>query len=175
MSHTEKGTVGNIARSWILDPSAHIEYTGGNSYYFRGEKKKTAEVAKILLEHGERQYDTRSTSEGHLCLGLGFLAAGDIQPKIEQFKRTIQVSVDPFRSYWARFLLSTSYAIGSRLEEAADTAEDVMRFSKEFGSEILGNSAKGFHCLVLLAKGNMGYGLRVGEDVMQVYHQNGSM
>ena len=128
-----------------------------------------------LLEHGEGQYDTRSTSEGHLCLGLGHLAAGDIPPAIEYFERTIHISVDPFLSYWARFLLSTSYVMGGRLQEAASTAEEVMKFSKEFGSEILGTSAKGLFCTVLLAKGNLDEGLRIADEVMQVYNQNGSM
>jgi tetratricopeptide (TPR) repeat protein len=103
------------------------------------------------------------------------LASGDIQSAIEHFNRTIQVSVDPFLSYWARFLLSTSYATGDLLEEAANTAEEVIKFSKEFGSEILGTSAKGFHVVYLLAKGNLDEGIRVGDEVMEVYHQNGSM
>ena len=145
------------------------------AYYFRGECKKTIEVAKILLKHGERQKDTRCISWGYFYLGLGSLASGDIQSAIEHFNRTIQVSVDPFLSYWARFLLSTSYATGDRLDEAANTAEEVIKFSKEFGSEILGTSAKGLHVVYLLAKGNLDEGIRVGDEVMKVFHQNGSM
>ena len=50
-----------------------------------------------------------------------------------------------------------------------------MRFSRDFGSEILGTSAKGFHAVYLLAKGNLDEGIRVSDEVMQVYYQNGSM
>jgi len=144
----------------------------GLAYYFRGDSKEVDEVGKILLEYGQGRSDTRSTVFGNLFVGMGHFVGGDFPSAIECLKRAIQVSVDPIFSNSARFMLGMSYVSTGQLKEAENTLEDVIRYSRNFGTEFLGTLAQGALSIVSIAKGNLSQGIRIVEDTLSVFLEN---
>jgi class 3 adenylate cyclase/tetratricopeptide (TPR) repeat protein len=144
----------------------------GLAYYFRGDSKKVDGVGKILLDYGQRQSDIRSTVFGHLLVGMGNFIGGDFRSAIECLQRAIQVSVDPIYSNSARFMLGMSYVSTGQLQEAENTLEEVIRYSKDFGAEFLGTLSQGVLSIVSIAKGNLSQGVRIVEDTLSVFLEN---
>jgi len=144
----------------------------GLAYYFRGDSKKVDEVGKILLDYGQIQSDIRSTVFGHLFVGMGHFIGGDFPSAIECLQRAIQVSVDPIFSNSARFMLGMSYVYADQLQEAENTLEEVIRYSKNFGAEFLGTLSQGALGIVSIAKGNLSQGVRIAEDTLRVFLEN---
>jgi tetratricopeptide (TPR) repeat protein len=144
----------------------------GLAYYFRGDSKKVDEVGKILLDYGQKQSDIRSTVFGHLFVGMGHFIGGDFPSAIECLQRAIQVSVDPIFSNSARFMLGMSYVSTGQLQEAENTLEEVIRYSKIFGAEFLGTLSQAALSIVSIAKGNLSQGVRIAEDTLGVFLEN---
>ena len=144
----------------------------GLAYYFRGDSKRICEVGKILLEYGQRQSDIRSTVFGHLFVGIGHFVGGDFPSAIECLQRAIQVSVDPIFSNSARFMLGMNYLFTGQFKEAENTLDEVIRYSKHFGTEFLGTLAQGALSMVSIAKGNLSQGVKIAEDTQRVFLEN---
>ena len=146
----------------------------GLAYYFRGDRKKTDQVGKILLDYGQRQSDHRCMTMGHSIGGYGHLVAGDLPSAIERFQKAIQISLDPVFSQSARLMLGVSFVSYGQLQEAENSLEEVIRFNEKFGIDILGTLARGLLSIVLIAKGNLSQGIRIAEDVLRVCLENES-
>ncbi len=146
----------------------------GVAYYYRGDRKKTDEVGRILLDYGQRHSDIRSTALGHVYMGVGYLVAGNFQSAIDLFQKAIQISVDPVFSSYARLMLGMSYVSCGQLKEAESTLDEVMRFGDRFGFDVLGTTAKGILSIASLNKGRLKHGLRAAEDVLRACLQNES-
>ncbi len=144
------------------------------TYYYRGEKKKTAEYGRILLDYGEKHADVRATGAGHLVLGWGFQVAGDNDRSIECFKKTIQVSSDPIYSYFGKILLGLSYVSAGKFHEAESVCEDVIKFTEEFGHEFMGSAAQALMGIVMITKGDVARGINIAENIIQQLLGNGS-
>jgi tetratricopeptide (TPR) repeat protein len=143
-------------------------------HYYRGEKKGTAEYGRILLDYGENHVDIRGTSIGQSTLGLGFQAAGDHDRAIECFKKTIQVSLDPFYQYTAKIGLGFSYVSTGRFHEAESICEDMIKFTEEFGYEFMGSAAQALMGIVMITKGDVARGINIVESLIQQHLENGS-
>lgn len=146
----------------------------GTANFFKGESKKLHEQGQKALDYGQRQFDIRSTAQGHHGIACGYFLAGDFPAAIEGYQRAIQVSVDPMWSCFARFLLGLSYIHNDQLQEAENTLDEVIRFSETFGAEIWGTSAQSLEGLVLIGKGNLSQGLRIIESNSQIWLERGS-
>jgi tetratricopeptide (TPR) repeat protein len=143
-------------------------------HFYRGEKKGTAEYGRILLDYGEKHTEIRCTSIGHFVLGLGFQVAGDHDRAIECFKKTIQVSLEPFYEYTAKTMLGFSYVSAGKFHEAESVCEDVIKFTEEFGYEFMGSAAQAFMGIVMITKGDVARGINIVESLIQQHLEKGS-
>jgi len=146
----------------------------GLAYYFRGERKKEAEIGKILLDYGQKQSDIRSSAMGNNITGLGHLTAGDFPFAIESFQRSVQVSLDPMISCLSQLFLGMGYLSNNQFREAEETLEEVMRFNDDFGLEAIGTSAEALKGVILIARGDLRQGIRITENALRVWFENGS-
>jgi len=143
-------------------------------HFYRGEKKGTVEYGRILLDYGEKHTEIRCTSIGHFVLGLGFQVAGDHDRAIECFKKTIQVSLEPFYQYTAKTMLGFSYVSAGKFHEAESVFEDVIKFTEEFGYEFMGSVAQALMGIVMITKGDVTRGINIVESLIQQHLENGS-
>jgi class 3 adenylate cyclase/tetratricopeptide (TPR) repeat protein len=143
-------------------------------HFYRGEKKGTAEYGRILLDHGKNHADIRGASIAHFVLGLGFIAAGDHDKAIESFKKTIQVSLDPFYQFTAKTMLGFSYVSVGKFHEAESVFDDVIKFTEEFGYELMGSAAQALMGIVMITKGDVAKGINIVESLIQQHLENGS-
>jgi len=146
----------------------------GVAYYFRGERKKTEGIGKLMLEYGQRVSDLRCATMGHTCTGFGQYVAGELPSAIESFKKAIQVSEDTTTTNAARLLLGMSYVAEGHFREAENTLEEVMNASEDVGIEFLGSAAQAFIGMVLIAKGNLNRGIKIVEETLQIFLNNES-
>lgn len=146
----------------------------GIIYFYKGEKKKTAEYGRILLDHGEKHADVRDTGIGHLVLGWSFQVAGDHDRAIECLKKAIQVSSEPLYSCIGKTNLGFSYISAGRFHEAESVCEDVIKFTEEFGYEFMGTNAQAFMGIVMITKGDVARGINIVKNIIQQYSENGS-
>jgi tetratricopeptide (TPR) repeat protein len=69
-------------------------------------------------------------------------------------------------------MLGMSYVSSDQLQEAENTLEEVIRYSKNFGAEFLGTLSQGALSIVSIAKGNLSQGVRIAEDTLSVFLEN---
>jgi class 3 adenylate cyclase/tetratricopeptide (TPR) repeat protein len=146
----------------------------GYAYFFIGKSDKTDELGKLLLDYGQKQADIRMTAMGHVIIGMGRSAAGDLLAAIESFKRAVQISIDPLLTYISKLLMGYSYVGSEQLKKAEETLEDVMRFSEASGFEFVRTAARGLQGIVLIAKGNLSQGICIAEEVTKAFLEKGN-
>ena len=146
----------------------------GMAYWFRGEGAKAIEAGKMLLEYGQRESDLRCMSMGHWTVGLGHYTAGNFSAAIECHKRAIQVAPDPLFASSAKLLLGMTYIADGQLEESENMFGEVMQYSEDFGADIVGSAGRFFHGIIMIIKGNLHQGVKIVEDLIRLWHENGS-
>jgi class 3 adenylate cyclase/tetratricopeptide (TPR) repeat protein len=146
----------------------------GYAYFLMGKSKKVDELGNQLLDYGQQQADIRMTAMGHLCVGMGRFAAGNLSSAIQSFQRAVQISIDPLLGYISKLLLGYSYLGNEELENAEATLGDVTKFSEASGFEFARTAARGFQGIVLIAKGNLGQGISIVEDVRKAFLEKGN-
>jgi tetratricopeptide (TPR) repeat protein len=146
----------------------------GYAYYFMGKSEKVDELGKLLLDHGQKKADIRMTAMGHVCIGMGRSAAGDLLPASESFQRAIEISIDPLLTYISKLLMGYSYLSSDQLKKAEEILEDVMMFSEASGFEFVRTAARGFQGIVLIAKGNLSQGIYIAEEVTKAFLEKGN-
>ncbi len=156
------------------DPYIYFKSLGGLGwvYWPRGEKRKAIEAAKALLEYGQRHSNIRSQTVGHFCMGGSYWVDGDFPPGNECFQRAVQISADPLYSQCARVFLAMGYVFGGEFNKAEGLLQEVVTFSKDFGTEVIGTLAYMFLGLVSIAKGHMNRGLKMLDEVQRACLEN---
>ena len=146
----------------------------GYASYIRGEAGKTETFGKVLLDHGRRHFDIRSTTMGYFYVGQARQLSGDFPSAIESYQETIRISVEPLFSNIAKLVLGVCFIRVGRLQDAETILEEVLKFSKMSGTEIIGSGARGLKSVLLLAKGDLGRGLNLMEEALETFRANGS-
>jgi len=146
----------------------------GYASYLRGEAGKTKEFGKVLLEQGRRESDVRCTTMGYFYVGQGRQLAGDFPAAIESYKKSIQISVEPLFSHIAKLMLGRCYIAIGRLQDAETILEEALKFSEASGTEIIRSGARGLMGILLLAKGDLGGGLKLVKVVIDELRKTGS-
>ncbi len=146
----------------------------GYASYIRGEAGKTETFGKVLLDQGRRHSDIRSTTMGYFYVGQARQLSGDFPSAIESYQETIRISVEPLFSNIARLVLGMCFIQVGRLQDAETILEEVLKFSKISGTEIIGSGARGLKSVLLLAKGDLGRGLNLMEEALETFRANGS-
>jgi len=146
----------------------------GYASYIRGEAGKTEGFGRILLEKGQRESDVRCTTMGYFYVGQGRQLAGDFPSAIESYRKSIQISVEPLFSHIARLMLGRCYIAVGSLQDAGTILEEALQFSEVSGTEIIRSGAKGLMSVLLLAKGDLGQGLKLAEEALETFQAHGS-
>jgi tetratricopeptide (TPR) repeat protein len=139
-----------------------------------GKSEKADELGRRLLDHGQKQADIRMTAMGHVIIGMGRSAAGDLLTAIESLQRAVQLSIDPLLTFIANLLIGYCYLGSEQLKKAEETLEDVMRSSETIGFEFVRTAARGLQGIVLIAKGNLSQGISIAESLTKEFLEKGN-
>jgi class 3 adenylate cyclase/tetratricopeptide (TPR) repeat protein len=152
-----------------LDQYLFFKSMGGMGHInvYRGEKKQSFEIGKILLDYGKRQSNIRSLVVGHICMGHGHFVGGNLNEAIKCYQKAIEVSADPFYSQWPRVFLGNCLVQNGQLQEAEEALREVISYSQSSGVEIFGTVAFSSLGIILIMKGDMSRGLEMLEEVYQ--------
>jgi class 3 adenylate cyclase/tetratricopeptide (TPR) repeat protein len=163
--------------SILFADDAYLHYNSkaatGYAYWRSGDGRKAIEIGKDMLDYGQSHSTIRDIVWGHVNIGLGYFAAGDLLSAIDSFLRAIQISTDPFYTEIARIFLSACYIIQGRLQEAEVALRKVLSFSQDFGAESMGTPAYAWLGVVEIVKGRMRKGLTMLETGMSECRDNG--
>ena len=163
-----------IAKSLPDDHYLYFKSLGGMGFArsFMGDGKRGIKAGELLLDYGERHANIRSITVGHYITGHGYVAIGDRLSAIKSYEKAIQVSADPFYSQFTRCGLGISYLLSGRLQEAEDVQNEVLNFSRNFGTEIFGSMAYACLGVVSIVKGHMAHGLKMLDESIRSAKEN---
>jgi tetratricopeptide (TPR) repeat protein len=139
-----------------------------STFYIMGDLKRLKEAAQMLLDHGEKHSDIRSTGWGFENLAVAYQSSGDYALAIEFLHKAIQVSVDPWLTFDVKMFLGWSYIAAGQMDRAEETLQEVIEHSEAFGYEYFGTGAQSMRAVVLIGKGNLNQGLGILQNNMQV-------
>jgi tetratricopeptide (TPR) repeat protein len=138
----------------------------GWAYIFKGDCRGIDNVGRSILEYGDRQSDPRALAMGHNLIGTGHYFGGNTLSAIESLKKAILVSPDPLLSCVAKTVLGGSYFLAGNLDEAEKYFVEVHNFCEEHGAGGMGAFSRTALNSVFLAKGELGRGIRMGEELI---------
>ena len=163
-----------IARSLPTDHYLYFKSLGGIGCArgWMGDGKRAIKAGEVLLDYGRKHSNIRSMVMGHYITGLGHFATGDRASAIKSFEKAIQVSADPFYSHFPRLSLGMSYLLDGRFQEAEDALDEVLTFSRNFGTEGFGSFAYAGLGMVSIVKGHMNHGLKMLEKIIRSSKEN---
>jgi len=139
----------------------------GLAYWYMGDRVKTFESGKALLDFGQKKGNTRSVVLGHFVTGCSYLVDGNLPSATRCFQKAIEVSSDPWYCQFPKMLLGFSYVSEGRLKEAQDSIDEVLRYSHQFGTEIIKTPAYSIMGMIATAKGSLAKGIRMIEDAQK--------
>jgi class 3 adenylate cyclase/tetratricopeptide (TPR) repeat protein len=132
----------------------------GLAYSVSGDKKKAIEIGNILVDYGKKHSNIRSLTMGHGVIGVAYSVDNDLTKSIQGYEKAIKVGVEPYYVEYTRMWLSLVYIMNGQITEAENAFNRVVAFSQDSGAWLAGTPAQVFSGAVLLAKGQMGLGLK---------------
>jgi tetratricopeptide (TPR) repeat protein len=145
----------------------------GLAYWYMGDKRKALEAGKALLDYGQQNANIRSTVLGHFVTGCSHLVDGNTPLATECFQNAVNTSADPWYCQFPKMLLAFSYVLDGKLQEAEKAIEEVLSYSREYGTEIIGTPASSIMGIISLAKGYLSKGMKMLEDAQREHLANG--
>jgi tetratricopeptide (TPR) repeat protein len=85
----------------------------------------------------------------------------------------VKVSTDPWYSVFPKLALCYGFISNGRLQDAEQLIEEILEFNRERGAEFTGTPAHFFKGVVLIANGYVTRGMKILEERLQVWQQNG--
>jgi tetratricopeptide (TPR) repeat protein len=163
-----------IAESFPSDQYLFFKSLGGLSYiYFHmGDTKRVFECAKLLLDYGERNSNSRSKVMAHWMNSFGQTATGDMESSQKSGEMAVDVALDPLYSQFGKITLSIGYSLGGQFQEAEDVSRSVLDFCEKRDIGQISELMKLFLAPTLIAKGHIGQGLRMLEETQQTLIKN---
>jgi tetratricopeptide (TPR) repeat protein len=158
-----------IAESFPSDQYLFFKSLGGLSYinFWKGDTKRVFEGAKLLLEYGERNSNSRSKVFGHWVNGWAYSLTGDMNSYQKSCEKAIGVALDPWYSEFPKINLGYALLFGGQFQEAEDVLQWVLNFCEERAIGELSELAYISLAPTLIAKGHMKQGLRMLEERQQ--------
>jgi tetratricopeptide (TPR) repeat protein len=147
----------------------------GFAYSFSGDIKKGIEIGNALIDYGKKHSNIRSLTLGYAVLGGAYHMHNDLITSIKFFEKAIQVGVEPFYVEFIRMSLALVYIMNGQISEAENAIDCVVAFSKDSGAWSAGTPAQVFSGAILIAKGQMGIGLKRLKDGKQELLTSGNM
>jgi class 3 adenylate cyclase/tetratricopeptide (TPR) repeat protein len=149
-------------------PLAGIAY----AYWAKGEWKEAIRVGKTLLDYGHKHSNIRSISMGHVAVGQGHLAAGDLSCAADSFHKAIEVAQDPVYGLWAKCWLWIPQLYLGELKKAMDITQEILKFSTSFGYGSIGILAYAGLGLITVMNGQMSKGVEMLENAINSSIEN---
>jgi class 3 adenylate cyclase/tetratricopeptide (TPR) repeat protein len=140
----------------------------------KGEKAKTLEAGKTLVEFGQRHSNVRSMVMGHVFIGMSHAVSGDASAATSCFEEAIRVSADPWYSQFPVMSLCYVSIAHGEYQGLQEKLERIHSFSEEHGVEYLGTPAKVLLGAVLVAQGQLGRGMKILEKGAETWQRTGS-
>ena len=140
----------------------------------KGEKRKTLEAGKTLVEFGQRHSNVRSMVMGHVFIGMSHMVNGDIAAATSSFEEAIRVSADPWYSQFPVMSLCYARVAHGEFQGLQEKLEGIQSFSEEHGVEYLGTPAKVLLGAVMVAQGQFAKGMKILENGASIWLQTGS-
>jgi len=171
-------THGNRAQkiAKILDSDHYLYFKSlaalAHTYIYKGEIKKALDAGQMLLDYGHAHSNIRSLNLGYTFICYGHFTAGDYLLAIEYGQKAIQISVDPLYSIGSNLLMGFSHAFLGEFEKIGETAKQHWEFLQAVGCGVWGTMAEILVGLTYIANGQMSKGLKMVENVRDVYQTN---
>ena len=143
-------------------------------HFHRGETRKAFEHGKTLLDFGRKHSNVRSMVMGCVFMGYSHMIGGDMAAVTSCFEEAIQISADPWYSQFPSLALCYARVAHGDYDGLAEKLERIIAFSEERGAEYVGAPAKLLLGAVLVARGELGKGLKRMEEIAEIWLQSGS-
>jgi class 3 adenylate cyclase/tetratricopeptide (TPR) repeat protein len=155
-----------IAESFPSDQYLYFKSLGGLTYinFWKGDIRKVFEGAKLLLDYGERNSNSRSKVFGHWINGWAHYLTGDMKSCQESCETAVEVALDPWYAQFPKLNSGMALLFGGQFQEAEDILQSVLNFCEERAIEELSELAYISLAPTLIAKGQMKQGLRMLEE-----------
>jgi len=124
-----------IAESFPSDQYLFFKSLAGLCYinYYKGDSNRVFEGAERLIEHGERNANSRSKVFGHWMKAFGYLSTGDVKSALKSSETSIEVALDPAYAQFPKTTLGLSYFFGGQFQEAENVLQSALNFSQKRG------------------------------------------
>jgi class 3 adenylate cyclase/tetratricopeptide (TPR) repeat protein len=149
-------------------PLAGIAY----AYTLKGNWKKIIEVGETILNYGQKHSNIRSISMGHVAVGQGHAAAGDLSSAAEAYQKAINVAEDPVYELWAKCWLWIPQLYLGEVKEATNLLQEIVNFSKSFGYGSIGIFADAGLGVITVMNGQMSRGVGMIKDAISLTTKN---
>lgn len=165
-----------LCRTEDFDPYIYFNSLGGLAYvhFYRGERKKAFEAAQTMVDFGRAHSNVRSMVLGYLFMGYSHMASGDMTACTSCFEEATRISVDPWYRQFPTLALCYARIIHGEFEGFQETLEQLMAFGEERGVEYVGTPARLLSGAVLAARGQVGQGVKILEDVARRWLESGN-
>jgi tetratricopeptide (TPR) repeat protein len=139
------------------------------AYYGKGDKKKVAESAKILLEYGQKHSNNRSLAVGYFFSAGASIINGSFSELVKYSQKACMITLDPCYLYIGKTYLAMGYIFENQIHKAEELLKEVIKFSKDCDYGFTGIIAQALLGVVNVAKGNMGPGLKMLEQASKKF------
>jgi class 3 adenylate cyclase/tetratricopeptide (TPR) repeat protein len=149
-------------------PLAAIAYV----YWAIGNWKESVKVGEAILDYGLKHSNIRSICMGHVAVGQGYYAAGDLPSAAAEFYKAINVAEDPVYKLWAKCWLWIPQLVLGEVKKATDTTQEIVKFSTSFGYGSVGIFAHAGLGLITVMNGQMSKGVEMLENAIDSSIEN---
>jgi tetratricopeptide (TPR) repeat protein len=140
--------------------------------YYQGNTNKVFEDAQRLVEHGDRNANSRSKVFGLVFKAFGHIAAGDMLSAQKNSKNAIEIASEPFYVQLSKMILGLSYFFNGQLQEAENVIRPGLDVLEKLGLEVISVTAQYYLAPVLIANGQMKQGTELLEKARKILSKN---
>jgi len=158
-----------IAESFPSDQYLFFKSLGGLTYinFWKGDTKRVFEGAKLLLDYGERNSNSRSKVFGHWIKGWAHYLSGDMESCRKSCEKAVEVALDPWYSQFPKVNSGLALLLGGQFQEAEEVLQPVLNFCKERAIGELTELTYVSLAPTLIAKGRIKQGLSMLQEARQ--------
>jgi class 3 adenylate cyclase/tetratricopeptide (TPR) repeat protein len=136
--------------------------------FYSGDWKNAIKFGKDILKYGQKHSNIRSITLGHISIGAGHIAAGDLASSVECSKKAIQIARDPSYFHYANMALGSTQTFMGNFEEAKEPLSKVVTFDQKYGYGATGLYSYAFLGVVSVARGQMSRGVKMLEEAIRI-------
>jgi len=158
-----------IAQSYPSDQYLFFKSLAGMQFcnMFKGDKEMIFRGAQRILEHGEKNANSRAKCFGHWVNAYGHLVDGDMESAIMSSQKSAEAALDPLYSLFSKLGLGMAYFFEERFSESEEALHSLFDFCDKNGLGQLSDIGRIFLAPQLVAKGQMNEGLKMLEETQR--------